>query len=478
MAKKLSHSLNDNSSLREEDGHLSFNHGASKKSYRLEGLNDFTLTSEYLEKDIVIDDEMMTAYNSTVDEGDITTIKIFKESGIEEIGPESLKQYIEKNKDIKKVVIEKVSLEEASRVSLFFEPDTKKKPLELISNGQELNHSVDLSSFEDDLNSSFLKDSLGSLEDSKTESSIRANFSLKGKSSIVEEKKNDFEMSSEAVQESYQDENVRKEYTHEQAAQEESAHDMQDGANGKLSYEKHSLTRKRSRKSASYYYRVNDHMELFKVGSSYLRDYQSGIKSMGFSSYNLQEEGEKTIFGISSFFNYHDDLNICIVTNHLEGSFYTSILGELEVRTDIYTDENVEYDLFHADGNDFISFDEIINIECQSNHTGPEDFIDYLSEKYDLILWDLPSLEYMNNSREIFFPIVRALESLTLIVAAEVSRGRELDTLISYFEKYQVPIKGVLFSGSNKKNKKTKKNKKLKELKNDSRKKEARNGFS
>ena len=233
--------------------------------------------------------------------------------------------------------------------------------------------------------------------------------------------------------------------------------------NKKFTYEKHSLSRKKGRSAAKYYYRVNDHMELFKVGSSYLRDYQSGVRSMGFSSYNLKDDGEKTIFGISSFFNYHDDLNICIITTSLEGSFYESILTKAERRRDIFNEENLEYELYHADGHDFIEYEELSNVECRCNHLGLEDFIDFLLTKYDLIFWDLPTLESMNHSREVFFPIVRSLESLTLIVEAQTSKGKELDTLISYFQKYQVPIKGVLFSEA-KKTKNSKKEKLKKEV--------------
>ncbi len=459
----MSHFPNVDSSKLEESGHLSFDHGAASKTYPLEGLSDFTLKSEYLEKDIVIDEEVMKAYQSTVDEGDITTIKVFKESGIEEVGAESLKNYIEKNKDIKKVVIEKVSLEEASRVSLLFEPDQKKKSLKIVpTNGDYSRNTINISSIEDEVNRSFLNDQFDLESRIQNEEPKRAHLTLKTEDSYShsykEKQKSEFDFTNDTPETRQENLEIRNEAVKE--------------ADRKLSYEKHSLTRKRSRKSANYYYRVNDHMELFKVGSSYLRDYQSGIRSMGFSSYNLQSEGEKTIFGISSFFNYHDDLNICIITNHMKGSFYASMMDDLEVRSDVYTDENVEYELFHADGNDFISYEEMIHIDHQSNHTGSEDFIDFLMEKYDLILWDLPSLEYMNKSREVFFPIVRSLESLTLIVGAEVSKGKEIDALISYYQKYQVPIKGVLFSDSKARSNK-KKNKKL-----NKKKKEVRNGLT
>ncbi len=443
---------------------MCFNETSSQESYALEGLSDFTLTSEYFEKDIVIDDKLRSSY-PVADDGDITTIKVYKENGIEEVRPQSLKQYIESNNDIKKVVIEKISLEEASRVSLFFEPDQSKRKLKLAPKKSEIN----ISEIEDRANANFLIDKLNSPSGYEQEGpTVRASLSLKSKSEFKRPKFDEYQENKEFAEpalEQVEQVEERKENLLEFPPLGED--DQPGKVNKKFTYEKHSLNRKKARKSANYYYRVNDHMELFKVGTSYLRDYQSGIRSMGFASYNLKEEGEKTIFGISSFFNYHDDLNICIITSSLEGSFYESILEKAERRKDIYTDEEIEYELFHADGHDFIEYEELSNVECRCNHLGLEDFIDYLVNKYDLIFWDLPSLDQMNKSREVFFPVVRALESLTLIVGSQVSKGKELDELISYFQKYQVPIKGVLFSESqnvkDKKSKKNKMNKKKKE---------------
>lgn len=356
--------------------------------------------------------------------GDITTIKVFKDSGIDEIDPKSLKQYISKNRDIKKVVIEKISLEEASRISLLFEPDEDKKKTKIARTCYLENEDpIDISLLEQEVNLSFFNGDLGTKSKTVAASGVRANLSMKRPAASLSGLKDDLT--------SYSQETSRK-----------------------LSYEKHSLTRQNSQKSASSYYRVKDHMELFKVGSSYLKDYQAGISSMGFSSYNLPAEGKKTVFGISSFFNYHDSINVCIITNDLNSSFYASMFEEFEMRKDLFLGEDVEYDIFHADGNDFIEFSEITNVKHSSNHSGPGEFIEFLLDKYDLILWDLPALEYMNKNREIFFPIVCAIESLTLIVGAEISKGKELEALISYYQKYQVPIKGILFSDTAKVRKK------------------------
>jgi len=393
----------------EEQGTLRFSTHENVEPYSFEGLSNFTLKSEYLEKDITIDDSLFSSFTKGSSDSDITTIKVFREHGIDEVSAESLKSYIESNKDINKVVIEKISLSEASRISLHFEPDQGKKPLKIVSPSSE---SLDLSAIEDQINSDFLNDKI----ETDKASVSRARLSLGVADKGIEGRSVD----------------------------------------KTLSYEKHSLTRKKAKVSAANYYRVKDHMELFKVGSSYLRDYKSGIRSMGFSSYDLQKQSEKTIFGISSFFNYHHELNICIITDNVEHSFYNSMLNAFDRFEDVYTQEDIEYNFYHSDGHDFIEYQELLRVESHSNHFGMEDFIEFLLSKYDLIFWDLPSLKTMNKKRELFFPVVRSLESLTLIVEKEVTKKKDIDCLISYFEKYQVPIKGVLFSDSDVSKKKMK----------------------
>ncbi len=389
----------------EEQGTLRFSNHENVESYSFEGLSNFTLKSEYLEKDITIDDSLVSSFTKGTRDSDITTIKVFREHGIDEVSAESLKSYIENNKDINKVVIEKISLSEASRISLHFEPDQGKKSFKIVSpSPSPASESLDLSAIEDQINSDFLNDNIEADKPDVSRARLSLGVAQKGiRASSVDKT---------------------------------------------LSYEKHSLTRKKAKVSAANYYRVKDHMELFKVGSSYLRDYKSGVRSMGFSSYDLQKQSEKTIFGISSFFNYHHELNICIITDDIEHSFYNTMLNAFDSFQDVYTEEDIEYNFYHSDGHDFIEYQELLRVESHSHHFGMEDFIEFLLSKYDLIFWDLPSLKTMNRKRELFFPVVRSLESLTLIVEKEVTKKKDIDSLISYFEKYQVPIKGVLFSDS------------------------------
>lgn len=377
---------------------------------------------------------------------------------------QSLQSYISKNKDIKKVVIEKVSLDEASRVSLLFEPNqrrlanSKLEEDEILAfprqtsfeqysvdqeeevsfddsdfNDEEEDNSFDLAELDDVVNSSFFNDSI-----------------------FHEQKyRHDLPLEEDVVEQTPQEEKVR---TPQVGLSLKGDDEPSQKMNSTFNYEKHSFTRKKEKKLVKYYYKVVDHMELYKVGSSYLRDYHSGVRSFALSSYNLTYDCQKAIMGLASFFGYQDDLNMCIITTDVINSFYAELLNDFSAHSEHVPDEEFDFEFCSSNGVDFIDFEELGRIEAELEHITLEEFISYLMSKYDLVLWDLPSPQVLDERREVFFPIVRSIESLTLVAGTLVTKRSQMEHLTTYFRKYEVPIKGVLFSADSSKKKKKSRN--------------------
>lgn len=453
--------------MQEHEGHLAFDlagdHVPAKSNSKTR-LKNFTLKSEYFEKDIAIDPHLFDGHG---DAHDITTVKVFKGDSVEEVSYQSLQNYISKNKDIKKVVIEKISLDEASRVSLLFEPNRKKQANDRVT-GEDIltfprqasfdaeenlqenldeNIIFDKSDFDDEGNSFDLAD----LDDV-------VNASFFNDSIFVDQKKRD-------------DDNYHKEEEKVKKAphvglslkiEDESSEKV----NSTFNYEKHSFTRKKEKTLVKYYYKVVDHMELYKVGSSYLRDYHSGIRSFALSSYNLAHDCQKAIMGLASFFGYQDDLNMCIITTSVIESFYAELLKDFSHHSENVPDEEFEFEFYNSNGVDFIDFEELGRVEGELEHITLEEFICYLMSKYDLVLWDLPSPVVLDERREVYFPIVRSIESLTLVAGTLVTKRTQMEELTTYFRKYEVPIKGVLFSNDHSIRSKKKNNKKKSKTQN------------
>lgn len=90
----------------------------NSKSDKILDLKNFELQSEYVEKDVTLPN----LSNEEKNMPEQTTIKVVRDSGIQTVSPKELKDIIRNSKDIKKVVVEKLSVNEASRVTLQYGP--------------------------------------------------------------------------------------------------------------------------------------------------------------------------------------------------------------------------------------------------------------------------------------------------------------------------------------------------------------------
>ena len=414
--------------------------------------SEFKLKSEFFEKNVNVD---QTFLDSSTE--DFTQVKIYRETGIDIIDPRSLKEFIATHKGINQVVIEKISLNEATRVSLLFEP---------FENGQELN-----SLLEDQVQAHLLHGNPSELDSvapekcfSLDELETLVNQDFFGLAPTEDHKVQDNDSSSKAklnfsfpgpeVEDSKVLANSEEVISKVDSDSESKGLNLklksepQTSAKKQLNYEKHTLTRnKKSAKSGnSFYYRAKDHMELYKVGSSFLKDFNSGLKSFSFASCGLDLQREKSVLGITSFFNYHEDINICVVTKEVLGSFYSAIAEKLSVKTKEVFDEDLSYDVHSAGGFDIIELSELKKVERKLRNYDFEYFLDHLLDSYDLILWDLPDLDVLDSNKELYFPIIRSLDNVSFIVGKNKSKVSEINSMISYFKRYQIQIKGLLFS--------------------------------
>ncbi|MCF8060594.1 MAG: hypothetical protein K9K67_14930 [Bacteriovoracaceae bacterium] len=417
---------------------------------------EFKLKSEFFEKNVNLP---KTDLDNATEA--ITQVKVFKDSGIEIVNPRDLKKFINENKGIKQVVVEKISIDEATRISLLFEP--RHHASEFVSlvedtiegieqTPQSLEEKQDAKYFNlDELENLINQEFLGNSSKVKTEAKV--NKPVVASEVVAEDKllkfkwpKSKSELTEEVAPTTQQKEENKK-TPPKMSLKLKSDSEKEEK---KVNYEKHTFTRKKSRSGHGYYYRAKDHVELFKVGSSFLKDFRSGLKSFSFSSIGLKEEREKSVLGILSFFNYHEDVNICVVTPSLMDSYYSKIATKAHKKEARVFDEDLHYDFYTGDGFEIIEYSELKKIERKITAYNFEDFLDFLLGSFDIILWDLPELEILDSNKEVYFPIIRSLDNVSFIVGKNVSKISEINEMISYFKRYQISIKGLLFSDSSK----------------------------
>lgn len=412
--------------------------------------SEFKLKSEFFEKNVTIPE--IDRDNGVTP---ITQVKVYREEGVDVVDPQQLKKFIKENKDIKQVIVEKVSIDEATRVSLLFEPkhhassenELTGEKLDLLEQFPEeeketqTEKSFSLDELENLVNEGFINPpKKTSIQDTLDERKDIQESKAKARIQVVSKSPNLSQVEAKGS-------------GHEEKVGESGLNLKLKGSEGKegaLKYEKHSFTRKKSRSGHAYYYRAKDHVELYKVGSSFLKDFNSGLKSFSFSSSGLREEREKSVLGILSFFNYHQDLRICVITNDLKESFYNKIAVNAQKREGQVFDEDLYYEFYTGEGFEIIEFKELKRIEKKITAYNFEDFLDQIMNSFDLVLWDLPEIEILDSNKELYFPVIRSLDSVSFIVGKNVSKISEINEMVSYFKRYQIPIKGLLLSDPHK----------------------------
>lgn len=426
--------------------------------------DSFDLKSEYYEKNIEVSKSLLESEKDIV-----TKVKVHKKNSIVEIDANQIKEVIRNNKDIKQIVIEKISLEEATRYSLFFSPksDESNESLLLDHNKQlaykkseTLDHKTwNINELDSFINSDFIQKSpvSESYSDDQGEGKLlfkHAPQSEKTKLKLVHCEKDAVD---ENIDKPIYDEVKRSKpkfnlkLKNKDSIRNELSGLDSDDVEKTLKYQKHTLIKKKNRSNKSYYYKAKDHMELYKVGSSYLKDFKAGLKSFSFSSSGIAYDREKTVFGICSFFNYHEDLNICILTADLMKTFYNEICDDFEEKNMQVFDEDLSLNVYKAKGFDLIQYKDLKKVERKIKDYDFETFIDYLTDRYDLLFWDLPELSVLDSNKELYFPIIRTLDNVSLVVKKDVSKISEIGSMVSYYNRYQVDIKGLLYSSDLKK---------------------------
>ena len=178
------------------------------------------------------------------------------------------------------------------------------------------------------------------------------------------------------------------------------------------------------------------------------------MKNFAFSSHGLVEAQQKTILGIASFFNYHEDVRTLIVSSDLRKGLFSNLINQEKIIPVLISqeEEHPMYCYGHNDHFDFLDFNELIKINKKlRNEILYEELIRKILEQYDMVLWDTPNIERINQENEIFFPVSMKFESITLIVKESESQFNQILEIKSFFQKYGLKIKGVLFDQLKKK---------------------------
>lgn len=200
------------------------------------------------------------------------------------------------------------------------------------------------------------------------------------------------------------------------------------------------------KKSNKYFYKVSNHHELFKIGSSFFEDHKKGVKSFAVTSTGYQNSQQTSILGLASFFDHKSDLKIAIVSDNLdEGAFKEIVSLSKKAKIELgESEEPCDYYNFYSHF-DFFNLDQLLDIANSEHSSSYEEVFDGLVDGYDLIFWDVPDLEKIKKDSERYFPVIMKFESLSIIVAQSLSNSNDVKDVQSFFMGYGINLKGLLF---------------------------------
>lgn len=437
----------------------------------IEGKNENVCKSEHRLADVFELDKKLHAkgnlvfnkpehyFDSDSDEKQ-TRISVVDKHGEKEINQRELESYLTQNKKINRIVIEEVKANDVKRTNLIFDSKKKARSKEPIY--------VDAASIEARVNKEFIANthfSKGNSLKSEFEEAVALlgqlpNQKPRSKSSSKTEKVQaemiddiDFGTSAkkahavEVVEvEPKAKEDASEEIVFANLSMGEESEKSSKERTAEVEISRHEFRRKNNKSLSKLYYKVKNHIELFKLGDSYLRDFNRGIKSLAFNSTGVKGEREKTVLGVTSFLNYNAKVTVTVVTDDLQKSLYHNYIKDLEEIKKPILNEDIQYTCYGTQGVEFVEFSEICDVMYQLGNSTFEEFIENFVESSDVVLWDLPDLKEMDNKKEVFYPVIRSLESVSLIVKTNYSKYAELHKIKDYFEKYKVPFKGLVLA--------------------------------
>lgn len=207
-----------------------------------------------------------------------------------------------------------------------------------------------------------------------------------------------------------------------------------------------STHQKQSFKKNTYFYKVSNHSELVKLGTGFLEDFKNGLKSFAIGSTGYLNSQQKTIVGLASFFDHHDDLKIAIITDNLFSGVFSEIIKsgqEQEIELPI-SETKLPIFTFYSHF-DFLDLNKLLEIPRNNDNINYEQRVEEVINHYDLILWDLPELPKLEQEPESYFPILQSFDSLTIIVSRSSSRQASVGKIKEFFGSYNINIKGLIF---------------------------------
>ena len=191
------------------------------------------------------------------------------------------------------------------------------------------------------------------------------------------------------------------------------------------------------------FYSVNNHQALFKVGQSFYDDFKSGIKSFAITSDGCQVSQQRSILGIASFLDQKETLKIAVVSDNMTHGAFRELVLASEHETIHADDTEIDVHSFYGTF-DFIDLKKLLYCKNSTSEAEFDQMLNVIYDHYDVIFWDVPKFEIIEEGRNEYFPIMNKFESLSFVAVKGESVNSRIEEITEFYKGYGIKIKGVL----------------------------------
>ena len=199
-------------------------------------------------------------------------------------------------------------------------------------------------------------------------------------------------------------------------------------------------------KVVKYFYKISNHHDLYKTGSSFYNDYRKGLKSFAISSTGDKEAQQRVILGLASYFNHEENLTIAIISDSLEKNCFKELYEQSEFFEAQIEGCSKKLILSRYENIfDFYNLSNILKFAGRDKVTLEyERIISAVIENYDVLFWDVSSLDSMKDATNVYQALISRFDSLSIVVNASESKACEVDKIRTFFLDYGINLKGLI----------------------------------
>lgn len=201
----------------------------------------------------------------------------------------------------------------------------------------------------------------------------------------------------------------------------------------------------RSRDIHTNFFRIKNNSELFKIGKSFLEDYSEGKSCFGVSSNGNFHASARTLYGLSTFFNFYSHTRALIFAGDEEIRHLSDVLKIEETKTIYDNSLDITYEVYESEGITIVNYSVFEGEQAKAVY----DLLDKLTKLSGVTFCSLPSVESIEKNIDLYFQIFQRIDNVSLILEKNNTDLKNVKKLLADFKNYNVSLKGVLINGIN-----------------------------